>query len=888
MRRLTIREGWSTFFLIALVVFTATWSVQKANWADGLSILGWVTLVGLLVGLIISLLDRLPSLLAHIIALGFGTFFVLFEMTNFLSDSLGGRRAKLDYLWMRWQHWFQAVSHGQRADDLYLFVLLMAAILWVVSYLSVWFIFRSHWIWLTLLLPGVILLLNMGYSTLVPHWLLVLYLFASIMLLMRFTFAERELSWRRIGIPFPKALHWRGFWVAGYLGLIVIIVGWAFPLTASSEAVLNGWNQVNGPWRSIERNFNSWFAALHGPQSVGVGGYAAFGDNFKLGGPLQLSQNPVVLIKDVNSAPYLIAHTYDDFTGTGWKSTLDNSGTDSAGGQQAQTIGFSAGQSIPVPQNASKDTKPEQMNVKIYQPRGGVIYTLGDTTSISVPSQVRLSWYQYKNQSLDLRVATKTSTPPILWDLVQQLQSTDFTPAPQPSATPAASATSSSSGSPSTVATPSPTATPGTANSVQSYLHQDEVNQVDKLQTDLRSQYGITVHYAVDPTTHKATNFTFTGSLPVYSDIEAILAANGISSGDTYSVSALVPNATPQLLRTAGTDYPQEITSRYLELPPQVSDRTRALTQQLASGKHNAFDIAEAIQNYLRTNLKYNEAVPAPPSGNHDLVDYFLFDSKQGYCTYYASAMAEMLRIEKIPARVAVGFYPADYDQNAQGYLYRDRNAHAWVEVYFPNYGWVPFEPTAARPVIEYGPAPAVTTSSNPQSVAPNPGRDSRLNQLLEQNQPGGSGGPIGPIKVQHTTTPFDWAMRGIVAFIILLGAVIAFLWLRGTRNLSPTGRFYSKLQRGTGWTGISTKPSMTPYEFASDVSNRLPGARAHARYLAELYVRERYGQQPVTAGELSRARSAWFRLRGMLLRYALVSRWRRPTSSESTGFDDD
>lgn len=885
MRRFTIREGWSTFFLTALVVFTATWSVQKANWADGLSILGWITLVGLLVGLIVSLLDRLPSLLAHVIALGIGTVFVLFEMTNFLSDSIGGRRAKLDYLWGRWQHWFQAVSHGQRADDLYLFVLLMAAILWIVSYLSVWFIFRSHWIWLTLLLPGVILLLNMGYSTLVPHWLLVLYLFAAIVLLMRFTFAERELSWKRIGIPFPKALHWRGFWVAGYLGLLVIVVGWAFPLTASSQAVLNGWNQINGPWRSIERNFNEWFAALHGPQSIGVGGYAAFGDNFKLGGPLQLSQDPVVLVKGVYTAPYLIARTYDDFTGTGWKSTLDSSASGAAG-NQSQTIGFSPNQAIPVPENASKDTKSENMNVKIYQPRGGVIYTLGDTTSVSVPSQVQLSWYQYNKQPLELSAATKDNTPPILWAFVQQLQSTNFTLAPQPSATPAGPLSATPSASP--VASPSPSSTPGASpSSGVSYLHQDEVNQADKLQAELRSQYGITVDYSIDLKTHKATGLTFTGSLPVFSDVEAIYAANGVSSGDTYSVSALVPNATPQLLRAAGTDYPREISSRYLELPPEVSDRTRTLTQQLASGQHNPFDIAEAIQNYLRTNMKYNESVAAPPAGNRDLVDYFLFDSKQGYCTYYASAMAEMLRIEHIPARVAVGFYPADYDQNAQGYLYRDRNAHAWVEAYFPGYGWVPFEPTAARPLIEYGPPPAATTTNSPQTVAQNPGRDSRLNQLLEQNSPGG-GGTLGPIKVQHTTTPFDWALRGVIAFILILSALIAFLWLRGTRNLSPTGRFFSKLQRGTGWTGISTKPSMTPYEFASDISDRLPGARTHATYLAELYVRERYSQQPVTAGELSRARSAWFRLRGMLLRYALVSRWRRPARSTQGDFDDD
>ena len=146
MQRFAIREGWSSFFLVALIVFTATWSTQTADWTDGLSILTSITLVGLLVGLVLSQFERIPSLVAHLVALAIGMVVVMYEMTNFLSDNIGGREAKLHYLWSRWDQWFTAISHGQHAEDLYLFVLMMAALLYILSYTSVWFIFRSRWI----------------------------------------------------------------------------------------------------------------------------------------------------------------------------------------------------------------------------------------------------------------------------------------------------------------------------------------------------------------------------------------------------------------------------------------------------------------------------------------------------------------------------------------------------------------------------------------------------------------------------------------------------------------------------------------------------------------------------------------------------------------------
>lgn len=889
MQRFAIREGWTTFWLVALLVFTATWSVQMADWADGLQILSTITIIGLAVGLVLAQVRRIPSIVAHLAALLLGTVVVLYEMTNFLSDSIGGRRAKLDYLWTRWTHWYHLVSHGQRADDLYLFILLMAALLWVLSYISVWFVFRSHWIWLTLLLPGVILLLNMGYSERVPHVMIVLYLFAAILLLMRYTFAEREISWKRIGIPYPEALPWRGFWVASYLAMAVILVGWLTPITSTSQLMLSGWQQVNGPWRNLEDNFNNWFASLRGPGTVGIGGFASFGNKFQLGGPLHLSDQPVLLVKTNGNAPYVEAHTYNIFNGLGWESNLDqNSDTTSSSVPPVQRFG--ANDQIPVPPSASKDRKQQTYSMKVLTPRNSVIFSAGETTSVSVPTSVQVSFYDYANQSLDVLQATKADTPPLLWPLVSALQGAQLQQPGEGALPPQvgqrneihSTPTSRAIPTASPGATPQPTATPIDPNSIitiagKSWVGDPDVVKEIKDALDGLGQDGVSVDLTVSPVgkTNQVTKLTFSGSLPVYSDIEAIYASSGVQSGESYNVTSLMANATSAQLQQAGTNYPQEITQRYMGVPPH-SQRTDQLAHQITANFTNPFDKATAIEMWLRQNMKYDENVPNPPSNSNDLVDYFLFNLKRGYCTYYSSAMNEMLRLLGIPSREVVGFYPADYDSASGGYLYRDRNAHAWVEVYFPGYGWVPFEPTAARSVFQYGPTPtkttpaAATSNNNPAGAPP----QDNLNRFLDPGQQVG-GGPVGTIKAVHHTTTLDWVLRGVIALILLVIAVVAFLWLRGMRGMSPATRLFTKVQRGAGWGGLPTKPSMTPYEYASTVSRHIPGARTHVNFLAALYVRERYGRHPATATDLSRARAAWLRVRVLLLRFLFLQRWR-------------
>jgi transglutaminase-like putative cysteine protease len=188
----------------------------------------------------------------------------------------------------------------------------------------------------------------------------------------------------------------------------------------------------------------------------------------------------------------------------------------------------------------------------------------------------------------------------------------------------------------------------------------------------------------------------------LFSDQSALLQADmfiAASSARAYRAEAYIPTVTVTELRAASTDYPQEIRERYLKLPSSVPDRVRQLAREITQRKANAYDKVKAIETYLRT-YPYDLEVPAPPE-DQDVADHFLFDLKRGYCDYYATAMVVLARASGLPARFVSGYASGSYDAANAEYVVRELNAHSWAEVYFPEIGWIEFEPTASQPEIE-------------------------------------------------------------------------------------------------------------------------------------------------------------------------------------------
>ena len=182
-------------------------------------------------------------------------------------------------------------------------------------------------------------------------------------------------------------------------------------------------------------------------------------------------------------------------------------------------------------------------------------------------------------------------------------------------------------------------------------------------------------------------------------DITALQSTPKLEVGESYHATALLADPAIVELRAAGSEYPAWITDRYLQLPDDFSVRIHQLAINITAAKDTPYDKAAAITNYLRTEIQYVPSISFP-AGTTDPLEYFLFDIRQGFCNYYASAEVLMLRSVGIPARLAVGFAQGEPNLQNKFYTVRDRDSHAWPEVYFPNYGWVEFEPTGNQAAL--------------------------------------------------------------------------------------------------------------------------------------------------------------------------------------------
>jgi len=159
-----------------------------------------------------------------------------------------------------------------------------------------------------------------------------------------------------------------------------------------------------------------------------------------------------------------------------------------------------------------------------------------------------------------------------------------------------------------------------------------------------------------------------------------------------YAVTSEIPPPMPRQLRTLGDPGVSEIV--YLQKIQNLDPRIKELAQQITADQETEFLKASEIERYLSSTYTYT--LQLPPVTPKDPVANFLFERKAGHCEYFASSMVLMLRALGIPSRIVNGFRGAEYNDVTGSYIVRAKNAHSWVEAYFPGYGWYTFDPTPA------------------------------------------------------------------------------------------------------------------------------------------------------------------------------------------------
>ena len=361
-------------------------------------------------------------------------------------------------------------------------------------------------------------------------------------------------------------------------------------------------------------------------------------------------------------------------------------------------------------------------------------------------------------------------------------------------------------------------------------------------------------------------------------------SAVSLDPGRGYQITAVISDATEAMLAGAGTAYPTDIVSTYLGTSG-VTDRTKELARSIVDAAHatDPYHEAVALAAYLHNGprFRYATTAPLPTDPNRDLVDFFLFDPQGGvgYCEYYATAMAVMARSIGLPARVAVGYAPGELTKPGV-YQVRERNAHAWAEVYFPGYGWQSFEATKSIPALTRatgsGIVPPIVTRIDPGSRQVGPADEGNLGQI--NSLP--SFAPVDGGYLAGETPPADEARGGAaLVFALVLGALALYaLWRlfrrrRYFRFMAPGDRQWQRLAFAASRAGVSRAPSETIYEYATWLQDELPTRRPEIRTIADGKVWQSYSGRSMSSEAIARLERALERLRLPLVWLALRRR---------------
>lgn len=210
----------------------------------------------------------------------------------------------------------------------------------------------------------------------------------------------------------------------------------------------------------------------------------------------------------------------------------------------------------------------------------------------------------------------------------------------------------------------------------------------------------------------------------VFEDDGLILLPEAPRLGSAYELIASIPDGSPGAEPLSPAER-----ARYLQLPDGLSPRVRSLSAELALGRSQA-QAARTMALYLRNAYNYSLDAEAPPEGA-EFVDYFLYESGVGYCSYFATALAVLLRSAGIPSRYVEGYYLGDLDDEGEG-LVRNSDAHAWVEAYLDGIGWTTLEATPPFPAQPYASLAreAAADGLGLGSVRPSAGLSERLPAL--------------------------------------------------------------------------------------------------------------------------------------------------------------
>jgi protein-glutamine gamma-glutamyltransferase len=328
-----------------------------------------------------------------------------------------------------------------------------------------------------------------------------------------------------------------------------------------------------------------------------------------------------------------------------------------------------------------------------------------------------------------------------------------------------------------------------------------------------------------------------------------------LDRGLVYSVVSEVPVVEPAWARQAGTRVPPDV-EPYLQLPGTLPDRVRDLAERIAGDRDTWYDRVAAVESWLRANSRYDLEVPRDPAGV-DAVDHFLFETRRGYCEQIASSMAVLVRALGIPARLVTGYGPGERNPLTGYFEVKQSDAHAWVEVYYPGIGWLPYDPTFGVP--EAAPSAASRFMAGPLFAAI--GRFAR--EVVPEPVKAAAGAAVRAVGATAAAALRTWP----VGLASIVGVAVAGTLLRRLRRhrrrpppASPGEAAFLTLTAALEAIGHGRTPQMTPSEFLASIAEDAAiddEVRRAAEVVVRTFERERFAPTGPEPDALNAARRA-------------------------------
>lgn len=308
----------------------------------------------------------------------------------------------------------------------------------------------------------------------------------------------------------------------------------------------------------------------------------------------------------------------------------------------------------------------------------------------------------------------------------------------------------------------------------------------------------------------------------------------GLGRGAVYTVESEVDVPSVEQLRASvfeQSGLAPTIEARYTQLPHPYP-QAEALARSVTAGALTTYDKVQALITWISANTRYSTVIPPLPAGG-DTVNEFLVGNRVGFCEQISTSLTVMLRSLGVPAREAVGFVPGPYNPITDLWDVRAKDAHAWVQVWFPGYGWQSFDPTANVPSAN--PAPGATALSD----------------------------------VAHALGRVPWApVSAVLLGTGLLGAGVRY---RRRRPATWAERVAREIERSGAWAGRPRHPAETLVEYATVMEERSGDQTGAWRDLGRQVEESAYGggvwsveagRQAVAAARLLRPKRAHLRRR--------------------------